>query len=67
MKTLKLFAGSGEYNAEEFIIKGKRTKNKEGYLRFESTRFSGTMDSQEFWDRLALKAKEMQKYIRLMY
>jgi hypothetical protein len=67
MKALKEFAGSGEYNAEEFIIKGKRTKNKEGYLRFEAAAFSGTMDGQKFWDRLAQKAREMQKFIILMY
>lgn len=32
-----------------------------------SKEFTGTMDSQKFWDDLASYAKEINRYVRLMY
>ena len=65
MKTkFEFFAGSGSCSAPDLIIRGKVLPDK---ITFISREFSGTMDSQIFWDRLAAFAKEKGAYIKLVY
>ena len=56
----KIFAQSGSCLAEPKIINGKI----EG-LTFTSEEFTGTMDSQRFWDNLMKFAKTEDKFIIL--
>lgn len=60
MNLNKIFASSGSCFADTEIIKGK----VEG-VKFTSKEFTGTMDSQNFWDDLMEFAKTKEKYIIL--
>lgn len=60
---IKIFAASGSCFNPDKIIKGK-VINK---ITFVSKEFSGTKDSQKFWDELRLLAKAEQAYIILTY
>ena len=58
----ELFAASGSSGDEEETIVGR----VEG-ITFVSDEFTGTMDSQKFWDDLRSFAKKKGKYIKLCY
>ena len=62
MKRKRQFAASGSCFAEAEEIHG----TVKG-ITFTSKLFTGTMDSQKFWDDLAALAKARNKFIRLMY
>lgn len=53
---MKIFAASGSCMAETKRIKGKATGTT-----FTSAEFTGTMNSQLFWDRLTQYAKEQRE------
>lgn len=59
---MEIFASAGSVKNEEKKIFGKKNG-----ITFESREFSGTMDSQSFWDSLSALAKKEKKYIVLMY
>lgn len=59
---MKQFATSGSCFAPEMIIKG----NVNG-ITFISDEFTGTMNSQKFWDDLRAFAKSKNAFIKLMY
>lgn len=59
---MKQFAASGSCFASEMIIKGK-VKG----ITFISNEFTGTMNSQKFWDDLRTFAKRKNAYVKLMY
>jgi len=59
---MKHFASSGSCFAKEKIIKG----TVKG-ITFKSNEFTGVMDSQIFWDKLATYAKEENVFIVLSY
>lgn len=59
---MEIFASAGSVKNEKKIIVGK----KKG-IKFVSREFSGTMNSQFFWDSLSNLAKQEKKYIVLMY
>lgn len=56
----KIFAQSGSCFAEPKVIKGK----SEG-ITFTSKEFTGTMNSQKFWDELMYFAKSEDRFIIL--
>ena len=60
---IRLFAASGSCFAKTKYIMGK----VENGITFKSPEFTGTMDSQEFWDKLAAYAKSINRYVQLMY
>ena len=62
-KHYQKFAGAGSCSAEEYQIVG----TVENENTFKSDEFTGTMDSQTFWDALAKLAKEKKKFIWLVY
>lgn len=59
---MEIFASAGSVKNETKKIVGK----KQG-ITFISREFSGTMNSQFFWDSLSALAKQEKKYIVLMY
>lgn len=61
-KELKLFAASGKCSDDELVINGTVDS-----LTFKSSQFSGTMDSQKFWDDLLSFAKSVKKFVILKY
>lgn len=58
----KLFAASGSCFAPTKVVKG----NVNG-ITFTSKEFTGTMDSQKFWDDLRKYAKRNNAYVELRY
>ncbi len=56
------FAAAGSCESEPFEIYGTVSGTT-----FKSDLFSGTMDSQKFWDDLMAYAKSINKFVRLMY
>ena len=62
-KHYQQFAASGSSSAEVYQIVG----TVENGITFKSDEFTGTMDSQAFWDALARLAKQKNKFIRLVY
>lgn len=63
MKKLQQFAASGFCFASEKIIIGKVIDE----ITFISNEFTGTMDSQKFWDDLRAYARQNNCFVRLMY
>lgn len=59
---MEIFASAGSVKNETKKIVGK----KKG-ITFVSKEFTGTMDSQSFWDSLSNLAKKEKKYIVLIY
>lgn len=59
---MEIFASAGSVKNETKKIIGKKNG-----ITFESREFSGTMDSQFFWNSLSALAKKEKKYIVLMY
>lgn len=57
-----IFASSGSCHAPELYIKGK-VKG----ITFTSEEFTGTMDGQEFWNRLREFAHSKNAFVYLMY
>lgn len=57
------FAASGECGAEEKNIIGKVIDD----ITFVSNEFTGTMNSQKFWDDLRMYAHKNNAFIKLMY
>ncbi len=58
----KLFASSGSCFAPVKIIKGIVNG-----ITFTSNEFTGTMDSQKFWDDLGRYAKSTSCFVELRY
>jgi len=58
----KLFAASGSCGAKEKQIIGTVNGNT-----FTSNEFTGTMNSQKFWDALRCYADSIGKYVELVY
>lgn len=58
----RLFAASGSCFAPVKIITGTVSG-----ITFKSESFTGTMDSQKFWDDLAAYAKQINAYVELRY
>lgn len=63
MKKLRQFAASGSCSAKEKIVIGKVIDN----IAFVSDEFTGTMNSQKFWDDLRTYANKNNAFVRLMY
>lgn len=63
MKKLRQFAASGSCAAKEKIIIGKVIDG----ITFVSDEFTGTMNSQKFWDDLRMYAHRNNAFIYLMY
>jgi len=61
MTVRKQFAAAGSCSAPEKIIKG--TVNG---ITFTSKEFTGTMDSQRFWDGLSAYAKSINAFVVLV-
>lgn len=59
----KQFAASGSCHDKEEIIFGR----VENQITFTSDEFTGTMNSQKFWDDLAAFARRKNRYIVLVY
>lgn len=59
---MKMFAASGSCSDEELEIVGKVNG-----ITFISEEFTGTMDSQLFWDKLSEFARNKGKFVKLMY
>lgn len=59
---MKQFAASGSCFSHEMIIKGKVNG-----ITFISNEFTGTMNSNKFWDDLRAFAKSKNALIKLMY
>ena len=59
---MKQFAASGSCFSPEKIIKGKVNG-----ITFISNEFTGTMNSQKFWDDLKAFAKMKNAFVKLMY
>ena len=58
----RVFASSGSCLAPTKIIKGKVNG-----ITFTSSEFTGTMDSQKFWDDLRDYAKNIGCFVELRY
>lgn len=58
----RVFASSGSCSAPTKIIKGKVNGTT-----FTSSEFTGTMDSQKFWDDLRDYAKNIGCFVELIY
>lgn len=61
MKARDQFAAAGSCSAPEKVIKG----TVEG-ITFTSPEFTGTMDSQKFWDDLRAYAKSCNAFVVLV-
>lgn len=61
MAVREQFAAAGSCLAPQKIIKG----TVKG-ITFTSPEFTGTMDSQKFWDNLAAYAKQIGAYVVLV-
>lgn len=59
-----IFCSSGACSAEKEVIHGKVLEDG---ITFVSEVFTGTMDSQYFWDSLAKLAKERNRFLVLVY
>lgn len=59
---MEQFAASGSCFNEELEIVGKLNG-----ITFISEEFTGTMDSQLFWDKLREFARNKGKFVKLMY
>lgn len=63
LNNLQQFAASGSCIAKEKIIIGKVIDD----ITFVSDEFTGTMNSQKFWDDLRMYARRNNAFIYLMY
>ena len=63
MEKLRQFAASGSCMAKKKIIVGKVIDD----ITFVSNEFTGTMNSQKFWDNLRMYAHRNNAFIVLMY
>lgn len=59
---MEIFASAGSVKNQTKKIVGKKLG-----ITFVSQEFTGTMDSQFFWESLSALAKKEKKYIVLMY